>query len=179
MKQLAVLDPDPASQAARLDGDLMYTLTTFRFSGTSVEAIRGALLDRPWHWWKGGRIDTWTKLPDGGVRFVLWPMWLRSPARLGIELAPPVQAVETTAAGQSCPKLIVPARFSLNFAGPGRYEIVERPDGIVLRSVFDGVRRTGFMRLMPARQVLDMHVKAEQGRLSFPFPRGTGFAAIG
>ena len=179
MKQLGVLDPDPASQAARLDGDLMYSVTTFRFPGTSVEAIKGALLDRPWHWWKGGRVDKWTKLPDGGVRFVLWPMWLRSPASLGIELGPPVQTVETTVAGESRPKLIVPARFSLSFEGPGRYEIVERPDGAVLRSVFDGVRRTGFMRLMTARQVLGLHVKAEQGTLSFPFPAGTGFAAIG
>jgi hypothetical protein len=163
---------------ARLDGDFMYTVTTFRFSGTSVEAIRQALLDRPWHWWKGGRIDKWTKLPDGTVRFVLWPMWLRSPASVGIELGPPVQAVETTTPGQSCPKLIIPARFSLNFAGPGRYEILDRPDGIVLRSVFDGVRRMGFMRLMPAAVGLRLHVMAEQGTLPFPFPAGTGFASI-
>jgi hypothetical protein len=33
------------------------------------------------------------------------------------------------------------------------------------------------MRLMPARQVLGLHVKAEQGTLGFPFPAGTGFAA--
>ncbi len=109
---------------------------------------------------------------------MLWPMWLRSPATIGIELGPPVQAFETAAAGQSLTKLIVPARFSKNFVGPGRYEIVDRPDGIVLRSVFDGVRRTGFMRLFPAGVALGLHVKAEQGTLAFPFPAGTGFGAI-
>jgi hypothetical protein len=174
-----MLDPDPGSQTARLDGDLMYTVTTFRFPGASVEAIRQALLDRPWHWWKGGRVDNWTKFPDGTVRFVLWPMWLRSPASISIELRPPVQAVETTTPGQSWPKLIIPARFSGNFAGPGRYEILERTDGVFLRSVFDGVWRTGFMRLMPAGVALGLHVMAEQGTLPFPFPAGTGFGSIG
>jgi hypothetical protein len=173
----AVLDPDPASQSARLDGDLMYTVTTYRFPGSSVESIRRALLDAPWNWWNGGRVTKWTKLPDGTVRFVLWPMWPRSPASMGIELGPPVASAETTS-GQSRPKLVIPARFSINFVGSGRYEIVDLPGAVALRSVFDGVRRTGFMRLVPARVALDLHVRSEQGTLPFPFPKGTGFQSL-
>src|SRR5215472_7180864 len=169
-QQIGVLDQAPGAQVARLDGALMYTVTTFRFPGASVDAIRRALLDTPWHFWKGGRVNKWTKRSDGTVQFVLWPMWLRSPASIGIELSPPTRAIETTSPGQAYQKLVIPARFSLNFVGPGRYEIVDRPGEVVLRSAFDGVHRTGFMRPLPAASVLRLHVLAEQGALGFPFP---------
>lgn len=155
----------------------MFTTALFHFPGASVESLRRALLDAPWTWWRAGRVEKWTKRPDGTVWFRLWPMWLRSPATIGIELGPPEPGVETEA-GASRSKLVVPARFSESFVGPGRYEILDLPDGAALRSVFAGVRRTGFLRLMPVSSVLDLHVRAEHGTLTFPFPKGTGFGGL-
>jgi len=73
---------------------------------------------------------------------------------------------------------VLAAQFFADFSGPGRYEIVDVPGGSVLRSVFGGVRRAGFTRLMPLAMVLDLHVRAESGRLRFPFPAGTGFGGL-
>lgn len=162
---------------ARFEGGRIFTTALFRFPGASVESLRRALLDGPWTWWRGGRVEKWTKRPDGTVWFRLWPMWLRSPASIGIELAPPARGTELDS-GASRSKLVVSARFSENFVGPGRYEILDLPDGAALRSVWDGVERKGFALLMPARVLLDLHVRAELGTLRFPFPKGTGFGGL-
>ena len=175
----AAIDPDPCHQTHRLDGDLMYTVTSFRFSGLSSEAIRRALVDAPWRWWAGGRVQGWTKRPDGSVRFVLWPMWLRSPVSIGMELGPAVPETEVAASGRSRPKLVIDSRFSRSFVGLGRFEIVDVPGAAVLRSVFDGVRPAGLMRLAPSWAVLQVHLQTERGVLPFPFPRGTGYRHLG
>jgi hypothetical protein len=70
------------------------------------------------------------------------------------------------------------ATFFADFEGPGRYEVVEGSGTVHLRSVWDGVRRLNFLRLLPASLVLDVHVNAERGTLSFPFPPGTGFGGL-
>jgi hypothetical protein len=68
--------------------------------------------------------------------------------------------------------------FFADFEGPGRYEVVEGSGTVHLRSVWDGVRRLNFPRLLPASLVLDVHVNAERGALSFPFAPGTGFGGL-
>lgn len=171
------LDPDPIHQTHRLDGRRIHTVTTVRLAGVSPERLREALLAAPWTWWKHGRISGWTRKEGGGVRFVLWPVWLRSPARVGIELQPPV-AGEEPGWGISSPKEVVAARFFADFDGPGSYEVLPVRGGCVLRSLWDGVAPRGFTALLPVSSILKVHLGAESGTLSFPFRGGTGFPGL-
>lgn len=175
----SLLDPDPCHQTGCLDGDRMVTMTCFRFGGVSAESIREAIADAPWHWWEGGRVVHWSKAPDGGVRFRLWPVWLRSLARIDVQLAPTVRKDERVESGLSRQKFMIASRFSHDFVGPGRYEVLDVPGGVVFRSFFDGVSRHAFSALLPGRVVLWFHMRGERGTLPFPFPKRTGFVNLG
>lgn len=171
------LAPDPIHQTHELVGRRIHTVTTVRLSGVSAEPLRDALLASPWTWWRHGRISGWTREEGGGVRFALWPVWLRSPARVGIELSAPVAGSES-GWGITSPKEVVAARFSGDFDGPGAYETLPVRGGCVLRSIWDGVAPRGLVALMPVSSILKVHLGAEAGTLAFPFRRGTGFPGL-
>jgi len=172
------LQPDPCFQVEALRDGAMHTTTVLRIAADPAR-VTAALAERPWSWWNHGKVIRWARRPDGGVRFILFPMWLRSPARVGVvELEPPVLVEERTTCGVVRPKTLLSARFFGDFRGPGRYEVLHVHGGAVLRSSFEGVVRAGFTRLMPPGMVLDLHVRAESGRLRFPFPAGTGFGGL-
>ena len=167
----------PIHQTHRLANNRIHTVTTVRLSGITPDRVSRALVEEPWTWWRHGRISGWTRTPEGGARFVLWPIWLRSPARVGIELAPPSVAPEE-AWGVSQPRIVVGARFFADFEGPGAYEILGVRGGSVLRSVWDGVARRGVISPMPVWTVNKVHLGAEAGTLGFPFRSGTGFPGL-
>lgn len=104
----------------------------------------------------------------------MWPAWLRSPARVGIELSAPVES--RLPDGRR--RVGLEAAFFADFEGPGRYEIVEGCDTVRFRSVWAGVERRHFLRVLPAALVFRVHMNAERGTLSFPFPPGTGFGGL-
>lgn len=170
-----LLQPDPIFQCQRLEGGAIHTVTDVRLPDASMEAVRRAVFDEPWTWWDKGRISGWTRTATGGIRFVLWPAWLRSPARVGIDLERPVE--QTCADGRR--RVVATGTFFADFTGPGRYEIIEGSGTVRLRSVWDGVRRQNLLALLPLRMVSRVHVQAERGTLTFPFPAGTGFGGLG
>lgn len=157
------------AQTQRLESGRIYSTTRVRLPGVSRAAVRRALVDEPWDWWRGGRVSGWRREPNGTVRFVLWPAWLRSPSRFGIVLNAPIESESNT---------IVPAQFSISFVGPAQYEITDVPDGVELQSRFDGIKTAGSVRLIPLRIVLALHMLGERGDLPFPFRRGSGFAGL-
>jgi hypothetical protein len=169
------LRPDPIFQRERLVDGAIHTITDVRLPGASMEAVRRAVFDEPWSWWDKGRISGWTRTGTGGIRFVLWPAWLRSPARVGIDLERP----EEQACADGRRRVVATGTFFADFTGPGRYEIVEGSGTVRLRSVWDGVRRQNLLKLLPATMVSRVHVHAERGTLTFPFPAGTGFGGLG
>ncbi len=173
-----ILQPDPVYQTAALIEGRIHTVAEVRLVGVGTEELFEAIFSTPWTWWRRGHISGWTHKDDGGLRFVLWPAWLRSPARVGIELSPPAHTTETTPSGATWTRISSAASFFADFDGPGRYEILSEDEVSVFRSVWDGVQRRGFLRLMPAAMVLDVHVRAEAGTLTFPFPPGTGFPGL-
>lgn len=165
---LAAQGANPIQHTARLAGRLLHSETTVPVAAPADDVV-AALLE-PWTWWKGGRVSGYERRDDGGCRFVLWPAWLRLPARVGIELAPPRR-------GKEDGRTVLDARFFADFDGPGRYEVAQTPHGSVLRAVWDGVAVRGPTSLVP-RLVLFLHVRAETGTLPFPLPRGTGFPGL-
>jgi len=160
-------------QTHRIDGDRMFATSTVRLPGAPFEKLFRLIFEESWDWWPHGRTTARTQNEKGSGRFVLRPMWLRSPAQVGIEMDTP----ETTGQPGSR-RAVAKARFFGSFDGPGRYELEEVADGVVLRSVFEGVRRRGFLKLLPVASVLDIHLRAEAGTLQFPFPKGTGFVGL-
>jgi hypothetical protein len=92
-------------------------------------AVRRATIDEPWHWWGRGRISGWTRTADGGLRFVLWPAWLRSPSRVDIIMSPPAEI----AGADGRRRVASAATFFANFEGPGRYDVGACPIGWKLR----------------------------------------------
>jgi hypothetical protein len=173
----ATLDPDPIHQVHHIEGDRIHTLTTVRLGGVDPIRVSRALAEEPWTWWHGGHVSHWHRTPLGGTAFVLWPMWLRSPIRLGIELMPPAEA-SPSSSGRAGRHTIFRARFFANFEGPGAFEVSEAIGGALLRSRWYGVRPRGVTSLVPVSAVLAMHLWSEHGTLSFPFPSGTGFPGL-
>ncbi len=173
-----ILQPDPIYQSDALVEGRIHTVTEIRLARVAPDEVFEAIFAMPWSWWRRGRISGWTRTPEGGLRFVLWPAWLRSPARVGIDLSPPERKTELAPSGATSVRISSSASFFGDFDGPGRYEILGGQDATILRSVWDGVQRKGFLRLMPIAMVLDVHLRAERGTLKFPFPAGTGFPGL-
>ncbi len=173
----ARLDSDPIHQVHHLEGDRIHTVTTVRFPGVDPERLEQVLVGEPWDWWKGGRVSHWTRTPDGGTKFILWPVWLRSPARVGIELSP-AKTEEESILGAPRRRRVVAARFFQDFEGPGAYEVLEARGGSVLRAIWSGVRRQGVISILPVPSVLNIHLGAERGSLRFPFRSGTGYPGL-
>jgi len=159
---------NPVQHTARLQGRRIYTEATVPVAAAADDVV--AALVEPWTWWKGGRVSGFERREDGGCRFVLWPAWLRLPARVGIELAAPRR-------GEEDGKTVLEARFFADFDGPGRYEVAQAPHGSVLHAVWEGVAIRGPTSLVP-RMVLFFHVRSESGTLPFPLPRGTGYPGL-
>ncbi|MEM9598764.1 MAG: hypothetical protein AAGD06_31140 [Acidobacteriota bacterium] len=166
-------------QSHRREGRMLFTVTEIDLPGIDGDGAHRALFEQPWGWWKGGRISKHRSAPEGGVSFELWPMWLRSPARVGIEMSAPVEAgAQRGGDGEGPRTTVYRTRFFADFVGPGHYEVEHHADGVRVRSVWDGVRATGVVRPMPAAVVMRLHLGAEAGTLPFPFPKGTGFPGL-
>ena len=172
-----ILQPDPIHQSNASAGGLVRTVTSVRVKA-GADAVRAAVFERPWSWWRDGEILDWRA--GGGVHFVLKPISPASsgrlglPARLGIELAAPAAAPDDRQH-----RIVIRARFGEDFEGSRRYEILDLGDGSVLRSVWDGVERTALrVKLMPMRLFLRIHLGGEKGDLRWPLPTGTGFPGL-
>ena len=172
------LQLEPLRQSHRLEGARMHTVTYVLIPGVDPAAIETALIEEEWNWWKNGKISKWTRRDNGGCSFVLAPVWPLVPSKVGIELEPRTASEQATRWGASVPVATYQARFSADFEGPGRYEILTLDGGSALRSVWDGVARLGLSKLLPLSVVLNLHLGAEAGTLRFPLPKGTGFPGL-
>ena len=165
-------------QSSRIENGRLYTVTEIDLPGVAPSDVHRAVFDEPWTWWQGGRISKRHTTDEGKLSFVLWPVWLRSPARVGIVMAPPEQKTRTDDDGAEHTVDVYPASFFADFDGPGSYETIHRDDGVTVRSVWNGVAPRGFTRTMPLSMLLNVHLGAEAGTLSFPFRSGTGFPGL-
>ena len=111
----------------------MHTLTVRQLPGATFEAAREALFEKPWRWWRHGRVSGWQRTDAGGARFVIWPMWLRSPARVGVELAA-VEEGEERLGELSLRRASAAMTLFKDFHGPAATELIEVEDGCVVRS---------------------------------------------
>jgi hypothetical protein len=165
-------------QSDHLEGDRMHTVTYVGLPGIALDRAVRALWSEPWDWWQHGRISDWTEVTEGGTRFVLEPVWPWIPSKVGIELEPKQTTAISTPWSEDVAMTSSQARFFADFEGPGRYELFALADGCGFRSIWAGVARTGFKKLMPLRMILSMHLGAESGRVPLPFARGTGFPGL-
>ena len=164
-------------QTSSVDGRRISSVTDVRLEGVAPAAALRAVLEEPWSWWRRGRIRDWQREDDGGVRFVLWPIWPFVPSQVGIDMAAPA-AAEENFEGAVRSKTVLAARFFAGFEGAGRFEILDLGHGSLFRSVWDGVEPRGPAGLLPVRVVHDLHVGAEGGTLPFPLPSGTGYPGL-
>lgn len=178
-----ILQPDPIHQVDHTSGGLIRTISAVRIRA-DPQAVAKAIYDRQWDWWHHGRVLDWRR--DATVRFVLKPLSTRSfryvslPASLGIELSAAEGTEESTNDGHYArPKTVYRTRFSGDFDGPGRYEIVGVAGGSLLRSIWDGVNRRALrVKLLPMSAFLRVHLGGEKGNLSWPLPPGSGFPGL-
>jgi len=168
----------PLRQAHRLEENRIYTITYVLLTGVEPTAVEAALVENPWDWWQRGKVAKWSRRNDGGTSFVLSPVHL-VPSKVGVDLDPRTAGEESAPWGATIPVARYAARFSADFEGPGRYEILTLAGGSGLRSIWDGVRRLGMKKLMPLSTILSMHLGAEKGTVGFPpFCKGTGFPGL-
>lgn len=165
-------------QSHRLEEDRIHTLTYVLLPGVDPGALESKLIEEPWSWWEHGKVSRWRRLENGGAAFILAPVWPFVPSKVGIELEPRSAREEPVPWRKTIPIACYEARFSADFDGPGRYEILTLEGGSALRSIWDGVRRLGIKKLMPLSMILRMHLDAEAGTAGFPLPKGTGYPGL-
>ena len=130
----------------------------------ALELLRG-----PWDWWDRGGISGFEILPDGATDQVLSPVsWFWGHVRMRI--LPPVELPEVSG-------WRIPLKLAGTFNGSASLDVYpgSKPGEIVVRGRFHEVVET-----MPGPHdlVTALHLRAESGRLPFPFPKGTGWIGL-
>lgn len=167
------LDKDPRfSQRMKLRGSRMYTETR-----GAIRAPLGAVRDAlraPWDWWKNGVYEKRRELPDGRIKYRLWPA-----GKLG---GMGIYVDETMYPPEALPDGGLRIRVDLegHVNGIAYFELHPRHDGSTLvLGRFAGTEISGILpRLMGSRMVARNHLLAESGTLGFPFPSGTGWVGL-
>ncbi len=137
---------------------------------TAEEALRQ--VRGPWDWWDHGMALDFRQ-GDGFTDQVLAPVeWFITRVSMRQFLPVSIQAPEfpgTT--GQRVPVLL-----GHHFRGTATVDVFATPGGTILRGRFHGVANhvPGAPTFLAAR----MHLRAESGKLYWPFPQGTGFRGL-
>ncbi len=148
------------------------------FSETLMEVRCGkdaavAMLQGSWTWWDNGKMLEFHKNPDMSCDMDLKPIsW--GPTIVHQHLLPPTELTN--------PKGIrLPALVSHHFLGSATFDVYDKPQGgglIVVRGRFHGVESRIPIPFASTLMATKIHLRAESGTLSFPFPRGTGWVGL-
>lgn len=157
-------------QRYRLDDGRIYCETVARVVA-EPDPIRDQLWG-PWDWWANGCYENRVELSDGRIAYDLWPVGKLRQVHVHETMSPPDALPDGG------------WRVRLDFArharGVAYFEIrPQRSGGCDLVGRFAGVEIAGVVpRLMGVRRFCINHLLAERGGLTFPFPRGTGWAGL-
>jgi len=152
--------------------DRIYSETVVDSRGSVEDAIR--LLRGRWEWWQHGSASGFQQNADGSTSQVLAPVWWNFP-RMALQIFPGIALPDTDPAGAGGIRL--PMLVSRNFRGVASIDVFPRsPGGVVIRGRYHGVEN--HIPLMPLGMATRIHLRAEAGNLSFPFPSGTGFPGL-
>lgn len=153
------------------DSERIFCETVVKSPGTVEEAIR--LLRGPWDWWEHGRSIGYRANDDGSASQVLAPVWWHI-TRVGVQIFPP-QDMPGGMAGVRLPMLV-----SRHFRGTASLDIYAGPGsaggGVIIRQRYQGVEN--HIPMIPIGMATRIHLRAEAGNLTFPFPAGTGFPGL-
>ncbi len=162
---------DRFDQRYRLEGDAIFceTLVTIRCSKeAAVSQLREA-----WTWWKHGKLISFRRNDDASCELDLKPIsWFVTNVHLHI--LPPAALPEHEG-------VRLPVVYSRHLVGPSSIDIYPKPhstDTVILRGRFHGIRQKVPMPFTTAAGVTKVHLGAESGTLSFPFPKGTGYVGL-
>lgn len=161
------------TQRCLIEEGLIICETVTEASCTPEEALRQ--VRGPWDWWDHGKALDYTP----GAEFtdqVLAPVaWFITRVSMRQYQPIPIEAPEFPGLSG----LRVPVSLGIHFRGTATVDIFEKPgagQGVILRGRFHGVQNhvPGAPTFLAAR----MHLRAESGKLYWPFPQGTGFRGL-
>ena len=148
-------------------GELVTSETVATVPGRVEDAL--ALVNGPWTWWDFGRVTQYRELERGGSEQVLAPVWwFITRVRLHIYPAQELHDAEGVR---------IPIRLSRHFNGAATFDIWKSgPGQIRLRGRFHGVE--AHVPFTPPQVACRMHLRAEAGRMPFPFRTNGGWRGL-
>jgi hypothetical protein len=162
---------DRFAQRYLVEGELLYCETLMDVRCSPDAAV--SMLQDSWDWWNHGRILSYRRNPDNSIEMDLKPIhW--GPSVVHHHFFPPVKL--TTMEG-----VRLTALLSRHFDGPATWDVSSKPGSagaIAIRGRFHGVKNRIPVPFMTNQRAARIHLGAESGTLSFPFPRGTGWVGL-
>ena len=151
---------------------LIYCETILATRGSMEDAVR--LLRGAWEWWHHGRSADFHLNPDGSTSQMLSPVWWNF-TRVGVQVFSRRDLPGTGG-------IRLPLLMSRHFRGVASIDVYPNPapdstgGGLVIRGRYHGVE--DHVPLIPPGMSTRIHLRAEAGTLSFPFPKGTGYCGL-
>jgi hypothetical protein len=167
-----VTDPRFVQRCLIEDG-LIICETVTEASCTVEEAL--AEIRGPWDWWDHGKALDFKAGPDYNDQVLAPVAWFITRVRMRHFHAMPFEAPEF----QGLTGHRVPVLLSKHFRGTATVDVFEKsaPEStVILRGRFHGVENhvPGAPTVLAAK----MHLRAESGKLYWPFLQGTGFRGL-
>lgn len=129
----------------------------------------------PWDWWDHGSVSGFQWNAEGSFQVLAPVTWFVT--RIGLQQFDPVPVQAREFPGWMGHRIGI--ILSRHFRGTASVDIFEEPDsgaGIILRGRFHGVRN--HIPGTPTWLAASMHLRAEAGRMYWPFPQETGYCGL-
>jgi hypothetical protein len=128
------------------------------------------LLCGPWDWWSHGRVTGFTRNGDGSTDQTLSPVWWFI-TRVILHGLPPVDLPDLR--GRRVPVLL-----KKHFTGWSSMDVYpdDRGGSLIVRGRYHGVDY--HLPGVSNTKAEHLHLKAESGRMPFPFPKGSGWVGL-
>ena len=144
--------------------------TVMTVRGTTGAEAAIALIRGAWDWWGHGRVAGFTTNADGSSDQILSPVWWFI-TRIGLHGLPPVDLPDLK--GRRVPVLL-----KKHFTGWSSVDVYPDEGGgaMIIRGRYHGV--DNHIPGVSNKMAEGLHLKAEAGRMAFPFPKGTGWVGL-